>query len=319
MNKFYKKVLITGGTGTLGKELTKQLLNSDKYIKKIYIYSRDEYKQSEMKKEFKNNPKLSFFIGDIRDKDRLYRAFNEIDYVIHAAAQKHVPSCEYNPFEAVKTNVIGSANIIDAAIDQKVKKVLTISTDKAVNPINLYGCTKACMEKMFIDGNNYSGDNSTIFSVVRYGNVIGSRGSVIPFFKKIAKEGGKFPLTDSKMTRFWTTVDNAAKFVLSSLESMKGQEIFIPKLPTLKIIDLIKAIKENAEIDIIGLRKGEKIHEILISYEESRNIVIYDDFYKISYKKLPESWINHNQFEYSSSNKDNVLSIEEMRKMLNEL
>jgi len=313
MNKFYKKVLITGGTGTLGKELTKQLLNSDKYIKKIYIYSRDEYKQSEMKKEFKNHPKLSFFIGDIRDKDRLYRAFNEIDYVIHTAAQKHVPSCEYNPFEAVKTNVLGSANIIDAAIDRKVKKVLAISTDKAVNPINLYGCTKACMEKMFIDGNNYSGDNETIFSIVRYGNVIGSRGSVIPFFKKIAKEGGKFPLTDNEMTRFWTTVDNAAKFVLDSLEIMEGQEIFIPKLPTLKISDLIKAIKEDAEIKIVGLRKGEKIHETLISKEESKYFLDMNNYFILT-QNAPIS--KFQPFEYTSKNNDNYLSIEEMRKLL---
>ncbi|WP_428025053.1 UDP-N-acetylglucosamine 4,6-dehydratase (inverting) [Arcobacter sp.] len=313
MNKFYKKVLITGGTGTLGKELTKQLLNSDKYIKKIYIYSRDEYKQSEMKKEFKNHPKLSFFIGDIRDKDRLYRAFNEIDYVIHTAAQKHVPSCEYNPFEAVKTNVIGSANIIDAAIDRKVEKVLAISTDKAVNPVNLYGCTKACMEKMFIDGNNYSGDNETIFSIVRYGNVIGSRGSVIPFFKKIAKEGGKFPLTDNEMTRFWTTVDNAAKFVLDSLEIMKGQEIFIPKLPTLKISDLIKAIKEDAEIKIVGLRKGEKIHETLISKEESKYFLDMNNYFILT-QNAPIS--KFQPFEYTSKNNDNYLSIEEMRKLL---
>ena len=313
MNKFYKKILITGGTGTLGKELTKQLLDSDKYIKKIYIYSRDEYKQSEMKKEFENNPKLSFFIGDIRDKDRLYRAFNEIDYVIHTAAQKHVPSCEYNPFEAVKTNVIGSANIIDAAIDRKVKKVLAISTDKAVNPINLYGCTKACMEKMFIDGNNYSGDNETIFSIVRYGNVIGSRGSVIPFFKKIAKEGGKFPLTDNEMTRFWTTIDNAAKFVLDSLEIMEGQEIFIPKLPTLKIIDLIKAIKEDAEIKVIGVRKGEKIHETLISKEESKCFLDMNNYFIIT-QNAPIS--SFEPFEYTSKNNDDYLSIEEMRKLL---
>lgn len=313
MNKFYKKVLITGGTGTLGKELTKQLLNSDKYIKKIYIYSRDEYKQSEMKKEFKNHPKLSFFIGDIRDKDRLYRAFNEIDYVIHTAAQKHVPSCEYNPFEAVKTNVIGSANIIDAAIDRKVEKVLAISTDKAVNPINLYGCTKACMEKIFIDGNNYSGDNETIFSIVRYGNVIGSRGSVIPFFKKIAKEGGKFPLTDNEMTRFWTTVDNAAKFVLDSLEIMEGQEIFIPKLPTLKISDLIKAIKKDAEIKIVGLRKGEKIHETLISKEESKYFLDMNNYFILT-QNAPIS--KFQPFEYTSKNNDNYLSIEEMRKLL---
>lgn len=313
MNKFYKKILITGGTGTLGKELTKQLLDSDKYIKKIYIYSRDEYKQSEMKKEFENNSKLSFFIGDIRDKDRLYRAFNEIDYVIHTAAQKHVSSCEYNPFEAVKTNVIGSANIIDAAIDRKVKKVLAISTDKAVNPINLYGCTKACMEKMFIDGNNYSGDNETIFSIVRYGNVIGSRGSVIPFFKKIAKESGKFPLTDNEMTRFWTTIDNAAKFVLDSLEIMEGQEIFIPKLPTLKIIDLIKAIKEDAEIKIVGLRKGEKIHETLISKEESKYFLDMDNYFILTQNTTISPF---EPFEYTSKNNDDYLSIEEMRKLL---
>jgi UDP-N-acetylglucosamine 4,6-dehydratase/5-epimerase len=313
MNKFYKKILITGGTGTLGKELTKQLLDSDKYIKKIYIYSRDEYKQSEMKKEFKNHPKLSFFIGDIRDKDRLYRAFNEIDYVIHTAAQKHVHSCEYNPFEAVKTNVIGSANIIDAAIDRKVEKVLAISTDKAVNPINLYGCTKACMEKIFIDGNNYSGDNETIFSIVRYGNVIGSRGSVIPFFKKIAKEGGKFPLTDNEMTRFWTTVDNAAKFVLDSLEIMEGQEIFIPKLPTLKISDLIKAIKEDSEIKIVGLRKGEKIHETLISKEESKYFLDMNNYFILT-QNAPIS--KFQPFEYTSKNNDNYLSIDEMRKLL---
>ena len=315
MNKFYKKILITGGTGTLGRELVRQLLNSDKYIKKIYIYSRDEYKQSEMKKEFKNNPKLSFFIGDIRDRDRLYRAFNEINYVIHTAAQKHVPSCEYNPFEAVKTNVIGSANIINAAIDNNVEKVLAISTDKAVNPINIYGCTKACMEKMFIDGNNYSGDNKTIFSIVRYGNVIGSRGSVIPLFKKIAKEGGKFPLTDKEMTRFWITIENAAKFVLDSLEIMKGQEIFIPRLPTLKIIDLIKAIKEDSEIEIIGLRKGEKIHETLISNEEFKHFLVLDmGNYFVIDKNDP---INQFEpFEYTSKNNDDYLSIEEMRKLL---
>ena len=307
------KVLITGGTGTLGKKLTELLLKNDPIISKIYIYSRDEYKQYQMNKEFENNKKISYFVGDVRDKDRLYRAFNGIDYVIHTAALKHVPSCEYNPFEAVKTNIIGSANIIDAAIDQKVKKVLAISTDKAVNPINLYGCTKACMEKMFIDGNNYSGDNSTIFSVVRYGNVIGSRGSVIPFFKKIAKEGGKFPLTDNEMTRFWTTIDNAAKFVLDSLEIMEGQEIFIPKLPTLKIIDLIKAIKEDAEIKVIGVRKGEKIHETLISKEESKCFLDMNNYFIIT-QNAPIS--SFEPFEYTSKNNDDYLSIEEMRKLL---
>ena len=307
------KVLITGGTGTLGKKLTELLLKNDPIISKIYIYSRDEYKQYQMNKEFENNKKISYFVGDVRDKDRLYRAFNGIDYVIHTAALKHVPSCEYNPFEAVKTNIIGSANIIDAAIDQKVKKVLAISTDKAVNPINLYGCTKACMEKMFIDGNNYSGDNSTIFSVVRYGNVIGSRGSVIPFFKKIAKEGGKFPLTDNEMTRFWTTIDNAAKFVLDSLEIMEGQEIFIPKLPTLKISDLIKAIKEDAEIKVIGVRKGEKIHETLISKEESKCFLDMNNYFIIT-QNAPIS--SFEPFEYTSKNNDDYLSIEEMRKLL---
>ena len=311
-----KKILITGGTGTFGKAFTKFLLNTK--VKKIYIYSRDELKQWEMKNEFNNDIRIAFLIGNVKDKDRLYRAFYNIDYVIHAAALKHVPSCEYNPFEAVKTNVIGSANIIDAAIDQKVKKVLAISTDKAVNPINLYGCTKACMEKIFIDGNNYSGDNSTIFSVVRYGNVIGSRGSVIPYFKKIAKDGGKFPLTDKEMTRFWITIDQAAKFVLHSLEAMEGQEIFVPKLATLQIIDLIKAIKKDAEIKIIGKRKGEKIHEVLISHEESKNTIDLGTHFIIKNENMKSKGIGFvKSFEYCSNNEFNTLNIEEMRKILN--
>lgn len=307
-----KKILITGGTGTLGKELVKQLLNTD--VNKIYIYSRDEYKQYKMNKQFNNNSRLSFFVGDIRDKGRLYRAFNGINYLIHAAAMKQVPTCEYNPFEAVKTNIIGSANIIDAAIDQKVKKVLAVSTDKAVNPINLYGCTKACMEKMFIDGNNY-GDKKTIFSCVRYGNVVGSRGSVIPLFKKIAEENKRFPLTDEKMTRFWITIDKAAEFVLNSLNKMEGQEIFIPKMPTMEIINLIKAIKENAVIDIVGKRPGEKIHEVLISLEESLHTLDMGDHFIIT-KKAPTNTIYNSDFEYSSNDNFNRLTIEEMKRMI---
>jgi UDP-N-acetylglucosamine 4,6-dehydratase len=306
-----KKILILGGTGSLGRVLTAKLLKED--IKKIYIFSRDEYKQYTMSKKI-NNDKISYLIGDVKDRDRLYRAFDEIDYVIHTAAQKHVPSCEYNPFEAVKTNIIGAQNIIDAAIDRNVKKVIAISTDKAVSPINLYGCTKAVMEKLFIHGNNYSGDKTTRFSCVRYGNVVGSRGSVIPFFKKLAKDGEQvFPLTDRGMTRFWITLDQAADFVLKSLKNMNGEEIFIPKLKSMRIIDLIKAIKEDSKVETIGIRQGEKVYETLINKEESKHFLDMNDYFVID-KNAPISPFD--SFEYTSENNNDYLSIEEMRNLL---
>lgn len=310
-----KKILITGGTGTAGKALTKKLLEWEAC--KIYIFSRDELKQWEMQKEF-NDDRLAFFIGDIRDKDRLYRAFNEIDYVIHAAAQKHVPSCEYNPFEAIKTNVIGAQNIIEAAIDNKVKKVIALSTDKAVYPINLYGMTKGCMEKTFIYGNAYVGGQDTRFSCVRYGNVIGSRGSIIPLFKKLEEEGKHIPLTDIHMTRFWISIDKAVNLILLALKNSKGGEIFVPKIPSMKVIDLIKAM-DITNTKIIGIRPGEKLHETLISEEESRNTGIFVNHFIIypDFTWIRNEIINEKSFVYSSLYNDKWLSAEDMRRLLN--
>lgn len=304
-----KNILITGGTGSLGQALAPILLS--KNIKKIKIYSRDEYKQYVMFKKFeKYSDKLEFFIGDVRDKDRLIKACNNIDCIIHAASIKHVPSCENNPMEAIKTNIFGSQNVIDAALKNMIKKVIGISTDKAVNPINFYGHTKAIMEKLFINANSFY----TKFSCVRYGNVVGSRGSVIPFFQKLAKEGKKFPLTDKRMTRFWITLGQAADFVVNSLEKMQGREIFIPKLPVMKITELAKAIKEDAEFEEIGIRPGEKIHETLIGYEESAKRITYVDHYVLEDSK---PFIERSDKGiYASNTTENILSIEEMKKLL---
>lgn len=320
-----KKILITGGTGTFGKAFTKFILKEK--IKKVYIYSRDEYKQYKMKDEFNNDSRIAFLIGDIKDKDRLYRAFNGIDFVIHAAAQKHVPSCEYNPFEAVNINIIGAQNIIDAAIDRGIKKIVALSTDKAVNPCNLYGMTKGCMEKLFITGNAYAGGTNTILSCVRYGNVMGSRGSVIPLFKKCAAENKKMPITDINMTRFWLTINQAVDFVACTFELMQGGEIFIPKLPSMKIIDLAESISIRKNYDIVGIRQGEKLHETLISGEESENTlemayyyVIFPNYYWLE-NKLPNKEKYGKRlkrgFVYSSDINDKWLKVKEMRELLN--
>jgi len=276
-----KVVLITGGTGSFGKALTKTVLSKYK-PRKLIIYSRDELKQYEMQNQFNGSKYdfIRFFIGDVRDKERLYRAFDGVDYVIHAAALKQVPTAEYNPLEAVKTNILGAANILDAAIDQKVKKVIALSTDKAVNPINLYGATKLCSDKLFVAGNSYSGMEGTKFSVVRYGNVVGSRGSVIPLFLKM-RETGELHITDPRMTRFWITLEQGVNFVLSSLEYMAGGEIFIPKIPSMRVMDLAKAICPKCKIKTIGIRPGEKLHEVLISEDDSRYALEYDNFYSI--------------------------------------
>ena len=274
-----KTILITGGTGSFGKNFVKFLLNNSR-AKKIIIFSRDELKQFKMEKEFKDE-RLRFFIGDVRDLPRLQRAFNGVDIVVHAAALKQVPILEYNPFEAVKTNILGSQNVIEAAIDQKVQKVLLISTDKAVQPINLYGSTKLCAEKLFISGNSYSPDQSR-FSVVRYGNVIGSRGSIIETL--INNQGGKAQVTDLDMTRFWITFDQSFALVIYALENMLGGEIFVPKIPSMKLVDLFDALVPNAEKEIIGMRPGEKLHEVLISKEESRHSLELNNYYII----LPE-------------------------------
>lgn len=325
-----KSILITGGTGSFGKMFTKKILNEFPEIERIVIFSRDEFKQFEMSEmpEFKGNRKLRFFIGDVRDKDRLMRAFEGIDIVVHAAALKQVPACEYNPFEAVKTNILGAQNIIEAAIDRNVKKVVALSTDKACSPINLYGATKLCSDKLFIAGNAYVGKHDTSFSVVRYGNVAGSRGSVIPFFKKLLAEGvTELPITDVNMTRFWLKIENAGDMVIKALETMVGGELFVKKIPSMKITDLAKAMAPDLKIKEIGIRPGEKIHEMMISVEDAKNTVDLGDYYII----LPdlEWWKGYdyyknyskvaNDFEYHSGNNEEWLSIEQMQQLIEEI
>lgn len=272
-------ILVTGGTGSFGHKFVQMTL--EKYdVKKIIIYSRDEMKQWNMANHFKNNKKLRFFIGDIRDRDRLYRALDGVDYVVHAAATKIVPTAEYNPFECIKTNINGAMNIIDACIDKKIKKVVALSTDKACNPINLYGATKLASDKVFVAGNSYSSPGSTIFSVVRYGNVMGSRGSVIPFFMS-KKNEGTLPITDFRMTRFMITLDQGVELVWKAFMDAEGGEIYVKKIPSMKVVDLAKTIAPEAELKQIGIRPGEKLHEIMISTEDSMYTYEYDEYYKI--------------------------------------
>ncbi len=317
-----RTILITGGTGSLGNKLTEIILSRYR-PRKLIIMSRDEMKQYEMRQRF-DDPALRFFIGDVRDRDRLYRAFDGVDYIIHAAALKQVPAAEYNPFEAIKTNILGAKNVIDVAVDLGVKKVIALSTDKAANPINLYGATKLCSDKLFISGNSYAGSKPTRFSVVRYGNVVGSRGSVIPFFLK-TREKGVVPVTDRRMTRFWITLEQGANFVLRSLELMKGGEIFVPKIPSTGIMDLVKAIAPDCKVEFIGIRPGEKLHEVLISEDDGRLTLEYKDYFVIQPqfpwwgeerknggKPVPEG------FRYSSDNNPHRLSIFEIRKMVGE-
>ncbi|MDI3547000.1 MAG: UDP-N-acetylglucosamine 4,6-dehydratase/5-epimerase [Halanaerobiales bacterium] len=319
-----KTVLVTGGTGSFGKKFTEIVLN--RYdVEKLIIFSRDELKQANMRSQFNNDPRLRFFIGDVRDKERLCRAFEGVDIIVHAAALKRVPECEYNPFEAIKTNVIGAQNIINAAIDKGVKRIVALSTDKAANPVNLYGATKLCSDKLFIAGNSYAGKKDTRFAVVRYGNVMGSRGSVIPLFQKM-KETGSLPITDPRMTRFWITLEQGVEMVLTSLEKMHGGEIFVPKIPSMKITDLAKAIAPECEQEIVGIRPGEKIHEVLITRSDARHTLEFPDYYIIK----PEfNWWNSSNhkdgkslpdgFEYTSDKNDKWLTIEEMREMIKEL
>lgn len=323
-----KTILITGGTGSFGKKFTKIVLEKYPDIHKIIIFSRDEYKQFVMQNMPEFLPykdKLRFFIGDVRDKERLMRAFENVDIVIHAAALKQVPACEYNPFEAIKTNVIGAQNIIDAAIDRGVKRVVALSTDKACAPINLYGATKLCSDKLFIAGNSYSGFKDTRFAVVRYGNVAGSRGSVIPYFQKLVEEGAKeLPVTDLRMTRFWLKLEQAVEMVLEALETMKGGELYVKKIPSMKITDLARAIAPNLPIKEIGIRPGEKIHEQMITQEDARNTIELKDYYIILpqifstdvHSKYPDAKFVPNDFEYHSGNNDQWLTIEQMKKLI---
>ncbi len=322
-----KVILITGGTGSFGKKCTRMIL--DGYSPdKVIIFSRDELKQHEMRQIFPDDGStpVRYFIGDVRDKDRLYRAFTDVDIVIHAAALKQVPAAEYNPFEAVKTNIIGAQNVIDAAIDHNVDKVIALSTDKAANPVNLYGATKLCSDKIFIAGNSYTGKRCrTIFGVVRYGNVMGSRGSVIPFFMEKRKTG-VLPVTDPRMTRFWITLEQAVKFVFTSLETMVGGELFVPKLPSMNIMDLARAIGPDCEIEEIGIRPGEKLHEVMIPLDESRLAVEYPDRYVIEpefrfYEKrrLDPTGVSLGEgFEYCSGTNSWFLTVKEMTKLLSD-
>ena len=316
-----KVILITGGTGSFGKKCTEIILNRYE-PKKVIIFSRDELKQFEMKQIFdeKSYPCMRYFIGDIRNKERLYRAFFGVDYIIHAAALKQVPALEYNPFEGIETNIIGAQNVIDAAIDRKVKKVIFISTDKAVNPINLYGATKLCAEKLFVAGNSYAG-GTTKFSVVRYGNVVGSRGSVIPLFLKY-KQTGKLPITDLRMTRFWITLEQGVNFTLSCLEKMHGGEIFVPKIPSMKIVDLAKTICPKCKLETNGIRPGEKINEVLISKDESRRAIDMGSFFVIKpnfpFWKI-ENWKGNSlseEYEYRSDTNLNWITVDEMRQII---
>ncbi|EKB44353.1 UDP-glucose 4-epimerase [Solibacillus isronensis B3W22] len=314
-----KVVLVTGGTGSFGKKFIRKALELN--VKKIIVFSRDELKQYEMKQEFQDK-RIRFFIGDVRDKDRLYRAFDGVDIVIHAAAMKHVDACEYNPFEAVKTNIHGAQNIVEAAIDRGVEKVIALSTDKACSPVNLYGATKLASDKLFIAANAYVGEKKTRFSVVRYGNVVGSRGSVVPFFQKV-RHTGRVPITDERMTRFWITLEQGVQFVLDNLGRMQGGEIFVPKIPSMNIMDLAKAIAPECEIDVIGIRPGEKLHEAMIMEDDSRHTLEFETYYVIQ----PElSWWSKERlvggkalvdgFAYTSDNNKEWLSIEQLSKMV---
>ena len=322
-----KNILITGGTGSFGKKATEIILKKYNPMRLI-IFSRDELKQFEMAQIYPMSKYdcIRYFIGDVRDKERLNRAFQGVDYVIHAAALKQVPAAEYNPFEAVKTNIIGAQNVINVAIDQGVRKVIALSTDKAANPINLYGATKLCSDKLFIAGNAYVGREDTIFSVVRYGNVVGSRGSVIPFFLK-QKENGYLTITDPRMTRFWITLEQGVEFVLWCLEHMCGGELFVPKIPSMNIMDLAKAIAPECETRIIGIRPGEKIHELMISRDDSRNTLEFDSFYVIQpdfrFWTRRCSWNGGHKvpdgFEYNSESNPWRLTVDEMKEITKDL
>ena len=329
--KFLKNkiVMITGGTGSFGQACTKHLIKHK--VKKIIIFSRDELKQFDMNNKF-NNKKIRFFLGDVRDQERLELATRKVDIIIHAAALKQVPAAEYNPMECIKTNIYGAENVINASIKNKVKKVIALSTDKAANPINLYGATKLCSDKLFINANSLAGDLNTQFSVVRYGNVIGSRGSVLPYFKDlISKKHKSLPITDVRMTRFWISIEEGVKFVLNSVNNMNGGELFVSKMPSIKIIDLVKALGVNLKHHVTGIRPGEKLHEVLCPIESARETLEFKNYYLIKpsidfTKGKTENYEKNREgergkyvkpdFIYSSDTNKNFLSTKDLKKII---
>jgi UDP-N-acetylglucosamine 4,6-dehydratase len=321
-----KAILITGGTGSFGKHFSTYLLKNYS-PKKIIIYSRDELKQFEMQQLF-TAPCMRFFIGDVRDKERLKAAMRDVDYVVHAAALKQVPAAEYNPNECIKTNIYGAQNVIDAAIDTDVSRVIALSTDKAANPVNLYGATKLASDKLFVAANNMSGANGPRFAVVRYGNVVGSRGSVVPFFHKLLKEGAKkLPVTHADMTRFWITLDKGVEFVVQNFQRMQGGEIFVPKIPSIRILDLVESISGKKDYEVVGIRPGEKLHEVMVPEEMAHHSLEFEDHYVITPAiKFFDKTLNYLQnrlgeigkpvaekFEYHSGTNPHFLSVKELK------
>ena len=329
--KFLKNkiILITGGTGSFGQMCAKKLLKYD--VKKVIIFSRDELKQFEMSNKLKSS-RLRFLLGDVRDRERLKLATKQVDVLIHAAALKQVPAGEYNPMEPIKTNIYGAENVISVSIENNIKKIIALSTDKAANPVNLYGATKLCSDKLFIDANNLTGGSDTKFSVVRYGNVVGSRGSVLPYFKSLIKKNAKsLPVTDEKMTRFWITIEHGVEFVLNTIGMMRGGELYVPKIPSIKIIDLVKALDKNIKYHIVGIRPGEKLHEVLCPEDSARDTIEFKDYYLIrpsidyteyksdNYKNSKngeKGKIVKENFAYTSNNNSHFLSINELKKLV---
>lgn len=314
-----KVVLVTGGTGSFGKKLVRILLDEYKPAK-VIVYSRDELKQHEMRSAGYDAANLRYFIGDVRDLERLRRAFDGVDIVVHAAALKQVPACEYNPMEAIKTNILGSSNVIDAALDTEVSRVIALSTDKAVNPINLYGATKLAAEKLFIQSNAYAGGRNTRFSCVRYGNVVGSRGSVVPVFLR-QRNKGEVTVTDERMTRFWISLEQGVRFVIRCTEQMHGGEVFVPKIPSMTIVDLAKIIAPKAKINVVGIRPGEKLHEVLISEDEARTTVELEDMFVV--QPAEALWFGHDwenkgnliteEYRYASNTNEDWLTVDQIK------
>ncbi len=322
MNWNEQSILITGGTGSFGRKFVEVMLK-DFHPRRLIIFSRDELKQHEMRADGFDHPNLRYFIGDVRDQRRLFRAMHGVDIVVHAAALKQVPACEYNPIEAILTNIMGGRNVIEAALDAGVGRVMALSTDKAVNPINLYGATKLAAEKLFVQSNAYAAGTGTRFACVRYGNVFGSRGSVVPVFLR-QRETGSLTITDERMTRFWLTIEQGVRFTIACIERMQGGEVFVPKIPSMKVVDLAKAIAPEAEIEVIGIRPGEKLHEVLISEDEARHTLDLEDFFVVEPPASPWfglGWRDRGKplpegFSYRSDNNQHWLGVEEIRSMV---